>query len=189
MSTKSNIPAIRRKAIVIAIPNPGKPNTEASSYRPISLLSPAIKVLERFIFPYLLKWLHIFGDLARLQGIMIHHHCTPPYHRVRHPRLESVQPATIMALDFTKAFETVPHHSLLLRVLHSDLNNSLIRWVAAYLGGRQACCQYQSAHSRFRGAPVVVLQGSVISIQLGGSIKLLRLRPPQHLRSPFLLCG
>ena len=71
-----------------------------------------------------------------------------------------------MALDFSKAFDTVPHHSLLQRVLQSDFNNNLIRWVAAFLNGRQACCQYPSARSRFLGARVGVPQGSVISLLL-----------------------
>ena len=37
----ADILAIWRKAIIIAIPKPGKPNTQGSSYRPISLLSPS----------------------------------------------------------------------------------------------------------------------------------------------------
>ena len=68
-----------------------------------------------------------------------------------------------MALDFSKAFDTVPHLRLLQCVLQSSLNNNLVRWVAAFLGGRQACCQYQFVRSRFRGARVGVPQGSVIS--------------------------
>ena len=68
-----------------------------------------------------------------------------------------------MALDFSKAFDTVPHDLLLRRILDSDLDNNLTQWVAAFLNGRQARCQYQFARSRFRGARVGVPQGSVIS--------------------------
>ena len=68
-----------------------------------------------------------------------------------------------MALDFSKAFDTVPHDRLLRRILQANLSNNMVRWVAAYLGGRQACCQFQSVRSRFRGARVGVPQGSVIS--------------------------
>ena len=70
---------------------------------------------------------------------------------------------TIMALDFTKAFDTVPHNRLLQCILQSNLSSNFVRWVATYWGERQACCQFQSAHSRFRGARVGVPQGSVIS--------------------------
>ena len=68
-----------------------------------------------------------------------------------------------MALNFSKAFDTVPHHLLLQRLLQSSLHPNIIRWVAAYLSGRHACCQYQSVRSRFRGARVGVPQGLVIS--------------------------
>jgi hypothetical protein len=43
------IPAIFKKSIVNPLLKPGKPVTEASSYRPVSLLCPAAKVMEKCI--------------------------------------------------------------------------------------------------------------------------------------------
>ena len=43
----ADIPAIWKCANVIPVPKPGKPADQGTSYRPISLLSPEIKVLER----------------------------------------------------------------------------------------------------------------------------------------------
>ena len=162
----ANIPAIWRKAVIIAIPKPGKPSTQGSSYRPISLLSPVIKVLERLVLPYLQSGFtfaesqHGFRSARSTTTALL-----PITESIARGFNQRKPPSrtTILAIDFSKAFDTVPHHRLLQRILQSNLNNNLTRWVAAYLNGRQACCQYQSARSRFRGARVGVPQGSVIS--------------------------
>ena len=162
----ANLPAIWRQAIIIAIPKPGKPNTQGTSYRPISLLSPTVKVLERLVLPYLQAGFtfaesqHGFRQARSTTTALL-----PITESIARGFNEPKPPTrtTILAIDFSKAFDTVPHHRLLHRILQSNLHNNLIRWVAAFLGGRQACCQYQSARSRYRGARVGVPQGSVIS--------------------------
>ena len=47
----SRIPAIWKSSIVIPIPKPGKDSSQGTSYRPISLICPASKVLEALILP------------------------------------------------------------------------------------------------------------------------------------------
>ena len=49
----ANIPVIWKQAIVVPILKPGKPAEQGNSYRPISLLSPVVKILllERLIKP------------------------------------------------------------------------------------------------------------------------------------------
>ena len=44
-------PSIWKTSLVIQIPKPGKDSSQGTSYRPISLLCPAAKVLEAFILP------------------------------------------------------------------------------------------------------------------------------------------
>ena len=51
--SSASIPAIWKSANIIAIPKPSKPVSCSSSYRPISLLSPVAKVLERLLLPTL----------------------------------------------------------------------------------------------------------------------------------------
>ena len=55
----SNIPDIWKNSIIIPLLKPGKPAEESSSYRPVSLLCPAIKILERIILPSLTEHLPI----------------------------------------------------------------------------------------------------------------------------------
>ena len=49
----ADIPSIWKTATVIPLLKPGKPADQGTSYRPISLLCPAIKVLERLLLPEL----------------------------------------------------------------------------------------------------------------------------------------
>ena len=50
----ASIPSIWKNSIIVPILKPGKPGNQGSSYRPISLLCPAAKILERLVLPYIL---------------------------------------------------------------------------------------------------------------------------------------
>jgi hypothetical protein len=52
------VPAIWKSAIVLTILKPGKPADQGTSYHPISLLCPAIKILERLLLPMI--YIYIF---------------------------------------------------------------------------------------------------------------------------------
>jgi hypothetical protein len=45
----ADLPVVWKTAHIIPIPKPGKPLNQSSSFRPISLLSPAVKILERLL--------------------------------------------------------------------------------------------------------------------------------------------
>jgi hypothetical protein len=47
----ADLPALWKAAVIVPVLKPGKPANEGSSYRPISLLCPAMKVVERLLFP------------------------------------------------------------------------------------------------------------------------------------------
>ena len=51
------LPSIWKTSLVIPIPKPGKDSSQGTSYRPISLLCPAAKVLEAFILPSINEFL------------------------------------------------------------------------------------------------------------------------------------
>jgi hypothetical protein len=50
--SNADLPAIWKAAVFIPVLKPGKPASEGASYRPILLLSPAVKVLELLLLPY-----------------------------------------------------------------------------------------------------------------------------------------
>ena len=50
---KCQIPAIWKTSTIVPLLKPNKPAQESSSYRPVSLLCPAVKILERVLLPTL----------------------------------------------------------------------------------------------------------------------------------------
>ena len=55
--TTCQIPAIWKSSLIIPIPKPGKDTSQGTSYRPISLLCPAAKVMESLLLPTINKFL------------------------------------------------------------------------------------------------------------------------------------
>ena len=55
--TTCQIPAIWKSSLIIPIPKPGKDTSQGTSYRPISLLCPAAKVMESLLLPTVNKYL------------------------------------------------------------------------------------------------------------------------------------
>jgi hypothetical protein len=53
----ADLPAMWKAALIVRVLKPGKPANVGSSYRPISLLCPAAKVLERLFLPSVTAYL------------------------------------------------------------------------------------------------------------------------------------
>ena len=68
-----------------------------------------------------------------------------------------------MAVDFSKAFDTVDHVALLSCLLDSSMDSNSIRWICAYLRGRTASCSYNRKESAGVHVRQGVPQGSVLS--------------------------
>ena len=69
----------------------------------------------------------------------------------------------VLAVDFSKAFDTVNHTALLRSLCRGHLDSNSIRWICAYLRGRTVSCSFGGRESA--GVPVKqgVPQGSVLS--------------------------
>jgi hypothetical protein len=50
-----------------------------------------------------------------------------------------------VAVDISKAFNTIDITLLLKQVANLDFHPNLVRWLASYLRGRQAACIYQGS--------------------------------------------
>jgi hypothetical protein len=68
-----------------------------------------------------------------------------------------------MAIDFSKAFDTVPHAQLISHIATTPLHANITRWLICYIRGRSARCSYNSCISSPRPVHAGVPQGSVIS--------------------------
>lgn len=163
---RADIPALWKTAHVIPILKPEKPADQPGSYRPISLLCPEIKVLERLLLPSLNAALspspsqHGFrGQRSCVTALL------PLATKIAHG-FNAPKPATrtgLLCVDLSKAFDVVAHHQLLDKVAGSPLHRNLKRWLSAYLRDRKIRCLFQGAKSKWKKIKMGVPQGSVIS--------------------------
>jgi hypothetical protein len=138
----ANIPAVWKKANIVPIPKPGKPINDSKSYCPISLLSPAIKVLERLLLPFLSDSL---PTATTQHGYKPLHSCTTALLplatkvAVGFNEAKSASRTILVALDLAKAFDAVDHDLLLTKVSNMNLHSNIVRWLKAYLRGARPC--------------------------------------------------
>ena len=157
----AEMPAIWKKAVIVPVPKPGKPADVSTSYRPISLLAPASKILERCLLSF-------FKESPSQHGFRSDHSTTtallPLASRIAdgfNQQKSPLRTATV-AIDISKAFERVDHTLLLDAIASTNLHPNLIRWSAAYLRGRQSRVSWQGVDSGWRIVRTGVLQGSVL---------------------------
>jgi hypothetical protein len=155
-----------KAAVIVPMLKPGKPANEGASYCPISLLSPAVKVLERLFLHNVTAALpknpsqHRFASLHCYMTALL-----PIVTRVtigfndRKPACRSA----MCAVDISKAFDAINHVWLIEMILGTNLHPNLVRWLKAYITGHRAWCMYGlKSSSQFilcSGVP----QGSVLS--------------------------
>ena len=148
---------------------PGKPKGQGSSYRPISLLCPASKVLERLVVPFVSPYIpladtqHGFraGRSTTTALLPLSYQIARGFNDDRPPRR-----TVVMAVDFSKAFDRVDHNALLRILQECGMEANTVRWLRTYLRGRTASCTYNGTMSATVKIHQGVPQGSVLSPML-----------------------
>ena len=167
--TTCQIPSIWKSSLIIPIPKPGKDTSLGTSYRPISLLCPAAKVLESLILPTINKYLQPAPD----------QHGFRPDHSTTSTLLQMTTDIAMgfnqrkppdrticVAVDLSAAFDTVCHNNLLSKINRSQLPPATARWLSCYLRGRQAKTCFRGVKSTSRKVNTGVPQGSKLSPSL-----------------------
>ena len=147
--TSCRILAIWKSSIVIPIPKPGKD----SSYRPISLLFPAAKVMKALILTTVNTYLLPVSDQ---HGFRTGHSTTSALLQLtsdvatgfnqRKPQHRTV----CVAVDLTAAFDTVNHNALLSKIARSTPSEATCRWLSNYIRGRQSVTSSRCVKSKAR---------------------------------------
>ena len=164
--TSCRILAIWKSSIVIPIPKPGKNSSLGTSYRPISLLCPAAKVMEALILTTVNTHLLPASDQ---HGFRIGHSTTSALLQLtsdvatgfnqRKPPHRTV----CVAVDLTAAFDTVNHNALLSKIARSTLPEATCQMLSNYIRGRQSVTSSRGVKSKARIIHTGVLQGSKLS--------------------------
>ena len=167
--TPLNLSAFRRSDLVIPITKPGEDSSQGTSYRPISLLCPAAKVLEALILPSINECISPAKDQ---HGFRPRHLTTSALLQVRTDietgfnQRKPPHRTVFAAIDSTAAFDTVSHHTLISKIAGSSLPPAITRWLSCYLRGKQAATSFRGTKSSMRIVRTGVPQGSKLSPSL-----------------------
>ena len=116
--------AISKSSLIIPIPKPGKDTSVGTSYRPISLLCPAVKVLESLVLSTINKYLQPAPDQ---HGFRPDHSTTSALLQMTTDiamgfNQRKLPDRTIcVAVYLSAAFDTVCHNNLLSKINKSQL--------------------------------------------------------------------
>ena len=164
-----HIPALWKTNIVIPLAKLGKDPKLPGSDRPVSLLCPAVKTLESLLLPSITEHLPL---PTRQHGFRPGHstvsallHLSSSIADGFNQKLPANRRVAV-ALDLTKAFDTVDHEVLIERIRSSNMPGYLTRWLSCYLRGRQVRTIFRGHTSTTRMIHTGVPQGSVISSAL-----------------------
>ena len=133
------IPSIWKNADVAPVFKEGGRDT-AENYRPISLTCICCKILEHIIGSHIRYHLDQYGILSAYQhGFRKLYSCETQllvtiqdllFHRDKHVSVD------MAILDFSKAFDVVPHRRLLGKLSLYSINGPILCWIEALLTDR-----------------------------------------------------
>ena len=150
---KKEIPTIWRRAIITAVPKPGKPEEKPSSYRPISLTSCVGKTVERMIQGRLQYMVEKLDVLTPEQAGFRANRCTEEQvarvgqdimDALEQPKMERT---VLAAVDMTAAYDRVHRDSLLLKMLDMGVPPCYVKWFKHFLADRRGRVKWEDTLS------------------------------------------
>lgn len=163
--TSGKIPLRWKQAHVVPIPKTSVA-TSPSCYRPISLIPVISKVLERHVSNLIMDHLnqndlicdHQWGFLEGRSTVTALIKCTDDWFRA----LEHGQDVCAIYFDFRKAFDSVPHQTLMQKVARLGIDDCLLTWIHNYLCNRTQLVVVDGEESDTVAVMSGVPQGSVL---------------------------
>ena len=126
------VPEAWKNANVTAIFKKGS-RTEAANYRPISLTSVASKLLEHIIHSHVMKHLELHNILTDSQhGFRAKRSTKTQLIQTIHDiskSLDKKETVDMAILDFTKAFDKVPHKRRIHKLNYYGISGSIATWI------------------------------------------------------------
>ena len=135
------IPDIWKLANIVPIPKPNKDIDKGTSYRPISLLSVIAKTLEKSLLPYITSNI---PNTPMQYGYKTQHSTVTALHTVNNTVSngfnQMAPPARIItiAFDMSKTFDTINIHTLIRKLLQTNIPCTKIKFIANYIKGRKS---------------------------------------------------
>ena len=140
------------------------PKTCADNYRSISLISTVSKVLERAVHNRVCSFVDKFKLLHPKQfGFRSGHSTCHALIEITERLRESEFQHTSVLLDLQKAFDTVNHERLLMKLEIYGIRGTALAWFESYLNNRYQCVQIIKTRSAFQLVMSGVPQGSILT--------------------------
>ena len=162
---EGELPSDWKHAEVTAIFKKGI-KTDPGNYRPVSLTSVICKVLESFIR----DTIQIHMEHNKLYSTCQHgfrkkRSCTSQLLEVMEDFtgfLEGKQNFDVIYLDFRKAFDSVPHERLLLKLEAYGITGGILKWIRSFLEGRTQKVRIGNESSSTSRVTSGIPQGSIL---------------------------
>ena len=140
--------------------------TSANNYRPISLTAVCCKILEHILHSQIMSHFDKHSILTNRQhGFRRHHSCETQLILTSHDlalSLNNRSQTDLIIMDFTKAFDSVPHNRLLLKLNHYGVRNKAHAWIAKFLMHRKQRVVVGGEYSAWTDVQSGVPQGTVL---------------------------
>ena len=163
------MPEVWKQAFVTPIHKKGE-RCKAENYCPISLTSTIGKILESIIRDQIYQHLTTNDLLVHNQhGFISGRSCTTQlFHAMDYwtSSLDNNIPVDILYLDFRKAFDTVPHCRLFIKLAAYGIRGKLLDWIKSFLTNRQQKVVLNGASSEWSRVYSGVPQGSILGLLL-----------------------
>ena len=138
----------------------------AANYRPVSLTCVCCKILEHIVCKHILDHMELYDILTILQhGFRLGHSCETQLLITLHDILSSYDQkhqVDLAILDFSKAFDTVPHNRLLYKLSHYGITGNTLNWIQAFLTNRSQTVVVEGETSEDVRVESGVPQGTVL---------------------------
>jgi hypothetical protein len=140
--------------------------TNPANYRPVSLTSIPCKLLEHIIYRHIMDHFDFHQVLTNHQhGFRQGRSCETQLAGLINDLAHSLDKkgqTDMIILDFSKAFDTVPHKRLLYKLKHAGVNTNLLKWIEIFLTARHQQVLLEGETSSETPVTSGVPQGTVL---------------------------
>ena len=159
------MPSIWLKAFITPIFKKGN-KLDPCNYRPIALTCVMCKLMESVVKDQLLSYLLCHKLISKHQHAFILHHstttnlleCTLDWS----VSLNNKHCVDVIYIDFQRAFDSIVHSKLILKLQSFGISGKLLVWLTAFLSNRTQCVAIENCLSDEKCVLSGIPQGSVI---------------------------
>ncbi len=139
---------------------------KAENYRPVSLTCIVCKLLEHIIFANVMDHADLHNIMTKFQhGFRTKHSCETQLLLTTHDMTKSYDnklQVDMIVLDFSKAFDKVPHERLLHKLNHFSIGGKTHKWIRTLLMQRSQSFVLEGSYSSKVHVTSDIPQGTVL---------------------------